>query len=77
MDQYSAFIALLPLIEAELRKKGEDVPRPRYDASGSSDDADKGDREEVEDRSRETESTSNGISKKSNIEATSDEDEGE
>ena len=77
MDQYSAFIALLPLVEAELRKKGENVPRPRYHTTGSSDDADQGDSEEMEDRSLETKSKSNGVSKKSNIEATSDEDEGE
>ena len=60
IDQYSAFIAIMPQIEALLSQKGETVPRPSFDGaapSASEDDDDEGD------------------PKKSNIEATSDEEE--
>jgi hypothetical protein len=69
LDQYSAFIELLPQIEKELRKNGETVPRPQYEGKLS----------EGQDVQKEEESgvdEGNGVAKKSNIEATSDEDEG-
>jgi len=68
MDQYAAFVELLPQIEKELSEKGEKVPRPQYD----------GVREEEEDVKEEVESESadgDGVPQKSNIEATSDEEE--
>ncbi len=67
MDQFSAFVELLPQIEKELTKKGEKVPRPLYD----------GVKEEggVEEEADSDEDGENGAPKKSNIEATSDEDE--
>lgn len=64
LEQYSALIDILPQIETALKKKGEDVPRPKYGepqathAQGDRDDDD-------EDQSL----------RKANIEATSDEDE--
>jgi hypothetical protein len=67
MDQYSTFVELLPLIERELVKKGEKVPRPRYNAQLKEEDFKEGDLSDVGD--------DNGAPKKSNIEATSDEDE--
>ena len=69
LDQYSAFIELLPQIEKELGKNGGIVPRPQYEGQPSEErDARKEEESEVDE--------DNGVPKKSNIEATSDEDEG-
>lgn len=68
VDQYSTFVQLLPLIEKELVKKGERVPRPQYDKVVEDDGGVKG--EDLPDVGDE-----DGGTKKSNIEATSDEDE--
>ena len=67
VDQFSAFVELLPQIEKELAKKGEKVPRPQYDGV-----------KKEEDVKQELESDDDGGNsrpKRSNIEATSDEDE--
>lgn len=64
MEQYSAFVELLPHIEDVLRKHGERPPRPSYDKGVSA-----GDEADMDDADDET-------AKKANIEATSDEDEG-
>ena len=69
MDQYSALIQLLPQIEKELVKKGEKVPRPRYDEQVKEED------DVVEDEEDSEVDEGNGLPKKSNIDATSDEDE--
>jgi hypothetical protein len=69
IDQFSAFVELLPQIEKELVRKGEAVPRPHYDRPVKEDGEGKGESlPDVDD--------DNGGPKKSNIEATSDEDEG-
>ena len=68
LDQYSAFIELLPQIEKELGKNGETVPRPQYEGQLS---VERGVQKEGESDVDEA----NGVQKKSNIEATSDEDE--
>jgi hypothetical protein len=69
LDQYSAFIELLPQIEKELGKNGETVPRPQYEGQLS---IERGTQKEDESDVDE----GNSMQKKSNIEATSDEDEG-
>ena len=69
MDQYSALIELLPHIEKELVKKGEKVPRPRYDGHV------KEEKDMVEEDEDSEVDEGNGLPKKSNIDATSDEDE--
>jgi hypothetical protein len=69
LDQYSAFIELLPQIENELGKTGDRVPRPQYGGRLSEE---RGARKEEESDVGE----GDGVQKKSNIEATSDEDEG-
>ena len=65
LDQYSAFIQLLPQIESTLKKDGATVPRPKYEDKDSPTDAADGDPSGDE----------GGFIKKSNIDATSDEDE--
>ena len=69
MDQFSAFVELLPQIEKELSKKGEKVARPMYDRVKEE--------ENVKQEVDSDEDDENGDPKKSNIEATSDEDEDE
>ena len=61
VEQYSAFVGLMPQIETLLSQKGESVPRPNYD--GAPPPADEDDEDEEDDE------------KKANIEATSDEEE--
>ena len=63
VDQYSKLVALLPQIAAALEAKGEEVPRPLYDAQPSSKPAAGNDEGEVE---RET---------KQNFEETSEDEE--
>jgi hypothetical protein len=69
MDQYSAFIELLPQIEKELIKKGQTVPRPQYIGQVEEE------RDVIEEEDSSEVGDDNGVPKKSNIEATSDEDE--
>lgn len=66
MDQYAAFVNLLPGIEALLRENGQSVPRPNYDnTAGQSDGCDGEDQSEP------------GGDLGKNNEATSDEEEEE
>ena len=67
MDQFSAFIELLPQIEKELVKKGKQIPRPQYDRQATKNDDMKEEEDDDDDEEDEP--------KKANIEATSDEDE--
>jgi hypothetical protein len=62
VDQYSALILVMPQIETLLKQKGEKLPRPNFDGATPTADDDE-DEEDGDDP------------KKSNIEATSDEDE--
>ena len=74
MDQYAAFVTLLPDIEAILKENGQSVPRPNYaDAKGLSDEGGDEDQGEFNNNIEDTASAS----PKKNIEATSDEDEDE
>jgi hypothetical protein len=61
IEQYSAFIAVMPQLESLLVEKGQFVPRPKYDGAAEAPDGSEDDEEEE--------------SKKANIEATSDEEE--
>ena len=85
VEQFSAIVKLLPNIEDAIKKKGEILARPDYrNKSGngreksdmrsvSSDhDGDRGDKTRNSARSSRT-----GASLRKNIEATSDEDEGD
>jgi hypothetical protein len=70
IEQFSAIVTLLPTIEVQLSEQGVEVPRPEYD----------GDRSRVqpdtaEQRDDEDDLVANVEGKKSNIEATSDEDD--
>ena len=70
MDQYAAFVTLLPDIEAILKENGQSVPRPNYaDAKGQSDEG--GDKNQGESDSNIEEPAS----LKKNIDATSEEEE--
>ena len=72
MDQYAAFVTLLPDIEAILKENGQSVPRPNYaDAKEQSDEGGDGDQGESDSNIEDP------ASPKKNIEATSDEDEDE
>ena len=66
VEQYSALINLLPQIESSLKGAGAKVPRPKYEEDTLIDDA--------EENSKDDE---DGFLKRSNIDATSDEDEGD
>lgn len=87
IEQYTAFLELVPDIERVLSSKGIDVPRPQFDGAPSSkEDDEAGDEEGEED---DDEAGENGEAKpskkhkvaldrfkmKKNHEATSDEDE--
>lgn len=70
LEQYSTFVQLLPQIETALQRDGFSVPRPNYDKDETLvDDGEAGD--------MNGQDNEGGIAKKSNIDATSDEDEGE
>lgn len=69
MDQFSSLIRRLPEIEEVLLQKGESVPRPSY-AEGKSE------HDKKENAAGDSRNTGSTVGKK-NIEATSDEDEGE
>jgi len=68
LEQYSAFVEVMPQIELALTEKGEHVSRPVYAGGGAvKDEGEEGDGMEGGDE--------NGDAKKLNIEATSDEEE--
>lgn len=46
MDQYTAFVELMPDIERVLKKKGIKAPRPQYDKKASSPEVDDDEDEE-------------------------------
>lgn len=84
VEQYTAFIELLPDIEQTLKSKGFNVPRPRFDKTASLDNGeDGGDGEEEDvagaDESGDSPSEHKGkldkFKMKKNHEATSDEEE--
>jgi hypothetical protein len=75
VDQYSAFVELLPLIEKELVKKGENVPRPEYNVHIRKEGVVGEEEEEGEEEDLSDVGDESGMPKKSNIEATSDEEE--
>jgi hypothetical protein len=66
LEQFSAFVTVLPRIEGVLSDKGESLPRPQYDAGGpvrtSTADEDDDDSDDADE-------------KKANFDATSDEDD--
>ena len=70
IEQFCAFVELLPEIEKTLKAKGEKVPRPQY---GGKSIEDTNDTEDVELQDEEELMEE----RKANIEATSDEDEGD
>lgn len=70
MDQYSAFVELLPQIETALSKNGESVPRPQYVGVKTEEDV-----KEDADSDNDEEDDDSGALRKSNIEATSDEED--
>lgn len=71
IEQYNTFLELLPEIEKALKDQGEAVPRPDYTASANgANNRDRNDRDGVSDDAGGFEKE-----KKSNIEATSDEEE--
>lgn len=63
MDQFSALVSLLPEIEKTLKESGETLPRPVYSGEGPS--------------SHDDQESDSQSPTKQNIDATSDEDEGE
>ena len=67
IEQYAAFIQIMPQVEELLKSQGASVPRPNYSGSVATQDDD--DDEDLEDE-EETHA-------KQNIEATSDEEEDE
>ena len=80
MEQYTALVGLLPDIERVLKSKGVEVPRPKYDKAAPQVDDDEEDSEpEEEDEEEVAPPKSKGrlekYKKKSNHDATSDEDE--
>lgn len=60
IEQYAAFIALMPEIEAVLKDKGIDVPRPQYDAGSSQKVSDAEDEEDDDDEEKEDEDEEEG-----------------
>ncbi|KAI9848415.1 MAG: hypothetical protein M1837_000210 [Sclerophora amabilis] len=79
IEQYAAFVALLPHVETVLKEKGEDVPRPVYGDSSEAEGADDGDEpENVVERTVKKGNAGNSLNGgKKNFEATSDEEEGD
>ena len=86
VEQYTAFLDLIPDIEGQLKKKGITVPRPRFDKAVKDeedadvvevdDDADADEEEEVkEEEAPKRKSKLDKFKLKKNHEATSDEDE--
>jgi hypothetical protein len=81
VEQYSALVDLMPQIEKVLENKGEKIPRPKYESTIKDAPAAGDGEQEHEEIAPEPENPKpkvlNGKRKKANIEATSDEDEGE
>jgi hypothetical protein len=85
VEQYSALVDLMPQIEKALESKGEKIPRPKYettvnDAAAGATTAGDGEQqhEEVDPESENPKlKVVDRKRRKANIEATSDEDEGE
>ena len=75
LDQYAAFVQLLPAIETELARKGQKVPRPEYRRPVPNDGAGGKEEEGGDLELSDAGDEGGGPIKKSNIEATSDEDE--
>lgn len=81
VEQYSALVDIMPQIEKILEKKGEKIPRPKYEIATEevpARDEEEQDHEESEVEARsedEKPKAKNGRRKKANIEATSDEEE--
>lgn len=77
LEQYSAFVEVLPGIENELRRSGvDDVPRPKYDDGGGGKGAVK--EEEVEEEQDEADDNGDEDDRtagRANHEATSDDEE--
>jgi hypothetical protein len=67
VEQYSALINLLPQIETSLKGAGAKVPRPKYDEDDTL----------IDDAEENGKDDEGGFLKRSNIDATSDEDEGD
>lgn len=86
VDQYTAFLELIPEIEQVLKSKGVTVPRPQYDKKASVKEEDENENDEhedgdaAEDDEKDTSTKHKGkldkFKMKKNHEATSDEDEG-
>ena len=74
LEQFSTFVELLPQIEKALEAKGEKVPRPIYGMVGISAKEEEVEKEESGGEDNGVRAPGNG-SKKSNFEATSDEEE--
>jgi hypothetical protein len=79
VEQYSALVEIMPQIESALEKKGEKIPRPSYADAGTAAGEDEAEQQgDVDEAKGDEESVAaNGKRKKSNFEATSDEDEDE
>lgn len=71
MDQFAAFVSLLPDIEVALKESGQEVPRPKYTDAGLVEEGNE------DDQSEQGNNSEGSASPKKNIEATSDEDEKE
>lgn len=71
MDQYAAFVSLLPDIEVALKESGQEIPRPNYTDTGPAGE------DSENDQSQTNNDSEVSASSKKNIEATSDEDEEE
>lgn len=72
IDQFSSLVTLLPEIEIALKENGESLPRPDYSSVAiQSDESGAGVQREPSGRRKDA------ASSKKNIEATSEEDEGE
>lgn len=83
LEQYTELVKVLPQIEKALGKEGETVGRPKYDdgrtvdegVGNEDDDLDKREEDDDEDDDYGEKSANGKTAKRSNIEATSDEEE--
>ncbi|KAI9800398.1 MAG: hypothetical protein M1825_004168 [Sarcosagium campestre] len=73
IDQFNALVAVLPHLETALKAVGEEILRPNYDGDDEAEDDSR--LSPVKAASKEPKRQKNGIDKKKNFEATSDEDE--
>jgi hypothetical protein len=72
LDQFKKLVSILPRLEATLKAKGENIPRPNYETEEAAEDDD----EDGEDKSPKKAKKPSKPGKK-NFEETSDEDNGE